>query len=407
MRSAASKSKFDLPFGQRENFVPLHASDLVEYLSRHPVLSDDQRPEFQKFANLILALLHHLYRQRHEQLMLNYAALDPDSDRVLMTVPTDELRRQLSAELLERTQDALGRANYHRLAPAEIQRAIKAASQWGVRMRVEFSAIRKLEVYARGCVIGQREWRNWRKWMRKELVDVPLYQRLVVIFWVDHHFPSNKFDPRRVYLRMFKNVPQQDVDMMLPATGIQMSWIDHSKIVVPSVYAAAMTLWRFLRYLVVLTFVGVFKTVALIVLVALAIGFGFKSMFTYRINTKRRHMLSMTQSLYYQNLDNNAGVLFRLLDEGEQQEACEAVMAYFVTAILMDNRPDLTLYEIDVESEKLLRDATGIDIDFDVEDTARSLVQLGIMSVDEGGWKALPLPQAIASLDATWDSWYQ
>ena len=97
-----------------------------------------------------------------------------------------------------------------------------------------------------------------------ESVDVPLYQRVVVIFRTNAELKSPQFDPRRVYLRMFKNVPQQDVDMLLPAMGIQMTWLDHSRIVVPSLYAAGITLWRFLRNVLLLALFGVFKTVAMV-----------------------------------------------------------------------------------------------------------------------------------------------
>ena len=96
---------------------------------------------------------------------------------------------------------------------------------------------------------------------------MPLYQRIVVVFRTSPDLTSDQFDPRRIYLRMFKNVPQQDVDMLLPVTGIQMSWLDHSKIVVPSLYAAGATLWKFIRSVFLLAFVGVFKTFALVVLV--------------------------------------------------------------------------------------------------------------------------------------------
>ena len=34
----------------------------------------------------------------------------------------------------------------------------------------------------------------------------------------------------------------------------------------------------------------------------------------------RQYQLNLTQSLYYQNIDNNAGALFRLLNEAEEQE---------------------------------------------------------------------------------------
>ncbi len=406
MRYLDGETIVDQADGRHEHFVPLHTTDMVEYLTQHPMLHESKRASFRELASLILALLHHLYRQRHERLTYIYAPLDPDRDRMLLTVPTAESRNRLYDELFESTRDALDRANYRRLGPEQIQQAIDAASQWGVRMRMNFAQLRRLDVYARGCVVGRRQTRSWRKAFRAETVDVPLYQRLVVMFRVVDDFESDQFDPRRVYLRMFKNVPQQDVDMMLPATGIQMTWLDHSRIVVPSLYAAAVTLWRVLRNVVVLALFGVFKTLGLILLVLFAVGFGVKSMFTYRTNTKRRYMLSMTQSLYYQSLDNNAGVLLRLLEEGEQQEACEAVLAYFVTSVVMAERGACTLAEIDQACEALLREATGMVVDFDVEGTARNLVHLGILSVDEAGWTALPLDEATRRLDATWDNWF-
>ncbi len=399
--------------GRRENFVPLHTTDVVEFLSQHPALDSSQQAHFRELSGLILSLLHHLYRQRHEHLTYIYAPLDPDRDRLLMTVPTHESRDRLARELCEQLPDVLQRANYHRLTEEQIEQAIRAASRWGVRMRIRLDTLDHLHVYGRGYVIGQRSFRNWRNFYRPESVDVPLFQRVVVVFRTNSEFKSSQFDSRRIYLRMFKNVPQQDVDMLLPALGIQMTWLDHSRIVVPSLYAAGITLWRFLRNVLLLAFFGVFKTAAMVVLVLFAIGFGLKSMFTYRTNTKRRYLLNMTQSLYYQNLDNNAGVLLQLLEEGEQQEACEAILAYFATAILLPTQAvdggregGTSMLDIDRACEKLLFEATKLQVDFDVESTIRNLSQLGIIRAQGDGWSAIPLDEAIAALDQTWDNWF-
>jgi uncharacterized membrane protein len=274
-------------------------------------------------------------------------------------------------------------------------------------MHVKFSKLSRLEVYARGLIVGHRQLRHWRTWFRSVRVDVPLYQRIVVVFRTSPELMSDQYDPRRVYLRMFKNVPRQDVDMLLPVSGIQMSWLDHSKIVVPSLYAVAATLWKFIRSVFVLALVGFFKTLALILLIVFAIGFGLRSMFTYRTHTRRRYLLNMAQNLYYQNLDNNAGVLYRLLEDGEQQEASEALLAYFVMAVNFPGESVADLATIDELCEKILMEATGRHIDFDVQKTSRRLVQLRIVELDERGWLALPLAEAIQRLDATWDSWYE
>lgn len=399
--------------GRRENFVPLHTTDVVEFLSQHPVLHAEQHRQFRELSALILSLCHHLYRQRHEKLTYIYAPLDPDRDNLLLTIPTHDRRDRLARELFDQMPDVLQRANYHRLTAEQIDQAIKAASRWGVRMRIRLDALDHLEVYGRGCVTGKRSVRNWHNFFRLESVDVPLYQRIVVVFRTNEEFKSLQFDPRRVYLRMFKNVPQQDVDMLLPALGIQMTWLDHSRIVVPSLYAAGIALWRFLRNVLLLAFFGVFKTVALVVLVLLAIGFGVKSMLTYRINTKRRYLLNMTQSLYYQNLDNNAGVLLRLLEEGEQQEACEAILAYFATALLLPAQAQqelkvapLSMADIDRACEELLLEATNLHVDFDVESTVLTLSRLGVLRAVGSGWQAIPLADAVSVLDKTWDDWF-
>ena len=395
------------PSNIRESFVPMQTADLVEYLAQHPALSASVQSSFRQLASMVLSLLHHLYRQRHEQLATAYAPLDPDRDTLLSRVPIPSQRDRMAEEVFARIQDALHRANYRRLSQEDIEQALQAASQWGIRMRVNFDMLHRLEIYSRGSVIGKRARRSWRKRFKLEMLDVPLYQRLVVVFrTIDGHKSPEHFDARRVYLRMFKNVPQQDVDMMLPASGIQMSWLDHSRVVLPSMYAVGMTFWRVLRNVLLLTLVGLFKTVALFFIVLFAVGFGVKSMFTYSANTRRRYLLNMAQSLYYQNLDNNAGVMFRLLEDGEQQEACEAILAYFVAAIVLTGRTEITLTEISTHCEAIVLEATGVSVAFDIDAASRDLVHLGMLKMNQDFWTALTLPAAVKQLDATWDNWF-
>lgn len=401
------ESIVDRAESRREKFVPLHTTDLVQFLADHPALKKPHQAAFRQLASLILSMLHQLYRQKHERLTYIYAPLDPDRDTLLMSVPVESHRNRLCDELFQRLEDVLIRANYQRLTPEAIDRALRAASQWGVRMRVNFDLFQRLDVYVRGDVIGRRRQRSWRKYYRFETLSVPIYQRLVIVFRTQAASDYEKrFDCNRVYLRMFKNIPQQDVDMMLPSSGIRMSLWDHSRIVLPSIYAACVTAWRVLRNVLLLTLVGLFKTLAIIFLIVFAILYGLKSMFTYSLNTRRRYMLNMTQNLYYQNLDNNAGVLQRILEEGEQQEACEAILAYFAAAVLHGDQSELTLEEIDRTCESIVHEATGIHVDFDIEDAANDLLQLGIFSMRGSNWSAMPLEAAVEQLDRTWDSWF-
>ena len=48
------------------------------------------------------------------------------------------------------------------------------------------------------------------------------------------------------------------------------------------------------------------------------LGYSARSVYGY-LNTRQKYQLNLTQSLYFQNLDNNYGAIQRLLDEAEEQ----------------------------------------------------------------------------------------
>ena len=48
--------------------------------------------------------------------------------------------------------------------------------------------------------------------------------------------------------------------------------------------------------------------------------FGMRNAPVWYPYTRDKYRLCLTRNLYYQNLDNNAGVLFRILEEAEEQE---------------------------------------------------------------------------------------
>jgi Protein of unknown function (DUF3754) len=392
--------KWDL--SAKEHHIPLHTTDLIEFLARRPVMSNETAHEFRQIATLILAIEHNLYRQRHAQLLYNYAPLDPNLDRMLASLPENDQREIQIANTRTQVEEALVRANYRKLNTEETFQTLQAASRWGVRMRVNFELQEWMDIYTRGFVLGKRRQRSWRKFYRYQECEVPLYQRLVVIFRAKADHPQ-KFNSGQIYLRMFKNVPRHDIDMMLPGAGIRMTWVDHSKIVLPSVYTAAVTLWRVLKYFLMLTLLGALKTVGIIFISLLAIGYGIKNMFSFRSHTRQRYLLNMTQNLYYQSLGNNMAVLLRLLEEGEQQEACQAILTYFV-ALESAFQPQ-TWEKIHSRCGELLLEATGVFADLDTQACLNNLQRLRLLALQDGKWLAVPTAAARQQLELVWNEW--
>ncbi len=103
--------------------------------------------------------------------------------------------------------------------------------------------------------------------------------------------------------------------------------------------------------------------------------------------------------------------MLRLLEEGEQQEACEAVLSYFAAAVLLQNESSLeiapvSLSPVDAVCEQIIFEATGVHVDFDVHGAIEDLVHLGLIHAHGDQWRAVTLSEANRILNETWDKWF-
>ena len=391
---------------KREHFIPLRKSELVRVLAEE-MQSEPQRESFLQLCSLLEATFHYEYHHCLEALKRLYAPFNPDSATRDLRVPTDEEREASVPELFERFTELLQRANYRHLSRPEIQQVVGIASDWGVRLEVDFARFEQLEVYVRGDTSERRTRKHWRAYYRPEEVEVPTYQRLVVIFRLCEQAAEDRnIDSRRVYIKMFKNIPKQDVDMLLPCTRFKMSMLDMGRVMLPTLSGLAIAGYKIFKGALLLMFAGFYGMLAFLGLVGGTVGYGIKSFLGY-LRTKDKYQLTLTRSLYYQNLDNNAGVLFRVLDEAEEQEFREAILAY----ALLDRkaRPDdWDADRLDREAEEYLGDLLGYPIDFEVQDALAKLERLGCAACDDRGhWRAATLSEALERLDRKWDNCFR
>jgi len=386
----------------REHYIPLKTQELIAHLVAVRRDKGSGSEALERLFRQFVSLIHQQYRRHHEQLVLLYHDFDPDVDVMpapvaLPTFGSGQERDLACRRLFSEVSNSLEYANYRRLKPLEIQQALNVASYWGVRLKIRFSSFRRLEVYGRGDIIAKRSKRDWYRLFRVHEVDVPIYQRLVVVFRTKElqNLPES-LDPDCVHVRMFKNIPKLDVDMMLPGSQIKMTWMDTGKIGVPTLWGLMMLASKIAKSIGLLAFLGAVKFfgsfVFVIAIVIASLFYGVKSVFSYT-TTKRRYQLNVARNLYYQNLDNNLGALLRIVEESEQQESCEAILAYFV--LNNSTTEHMSSEQIDYEAERILHAITGIEIDFDVADAMRDLAGMGIVRMTSDGWIATDLEEAI------------
>jgi hypothetical protein len=401
----------------REHFIPIRRSELVDLLGADDRLAAADREPFRHFCRLVCATHHFEYHKRLEELKNAYAPFDPDRDTKLLLPLRAEERQQRLNELFKDFAWLMERANFRHLSTSDLEPSLGQASDWGIHMDVDFSAFDRIALFARGDTQQKRTRRRLRHLYRPEETCVPVYQRLVLILKMRKHkrLPPT-VDTESVYLKIFKDIPKLDLNMLLPGARVRLTRLDKSKIGVPLVSGLGYMVWKILASLglvlwnladdalrVLLTAGG--NPWVMWALASGAAGYGYRSYYGYR-QTKQRYHLTLTESLYYQNLDSNFGVLARILDEAEEQEAREAILAYFFLWCYA-GADGWTSEQLDAFAESYLEQNTGVKVDFEIDDALQKLQRMQIVHKHGDRYRVVPIARALEVLDRIWDNCFQ
>jgi len=114
-------------------------------------------------------------------------------------------------------------------------------------------------------------------------------------------------------------------------------------------------------------------------------------------------MQSLMENLYFRNLDNNAGVFHRLIDDAEEEECKEAIVAYY---FLLTRPEENTPEKLDRVIEAWFTDRWDSKVDFEVMDALDKLKELGLATATDDTYAAVSLASACDILDQRWDSYF-
>ena len=380
-----------------EPFIPIEPNQWVQYLASCSELKEKQQ-ESLRHASLQIeqAVLHETAAWQCE-FAASYRGIDPDRDTkdlLPLNRPTrnsatelDQAQLQLSdlhskqiEASIELSCQILEQAAYKRLDQSQIEECVGVASQWGVPLHVDFDLFETLIVYARGDIVGNRVKRQWRRLYRREMVEVPIYQRMVVLFQLRQDQDTGEtLAASSLHMRMFKNIPKQDIDMLLPGTKVRLSGVDRAKIVLPSIGGLLMSARKIASYALLFAVLALHWTAILAVLV---LGYLAKSFLSY-FQTKNRHQLNLTRNLYFQKLDTNAGVGFHLASQAASQSQVEYTVAYF--AVSTHDEP-ISSRKLRRKCERIIREAIEIEIDFQVDRAVTGLAAMNMIRKTDKGW---------------------
>jgi Protein of unknown function (DUF3754) len=402
-----------------EHFIPFRKTDVVTMCSDE--LPADERGSFRGFTRMLESLLHHRFRDRIEALKDAYHPFNPEADtRTLAELsPAD---RAAAQQRLEEELTALAHAaNYSPMDVGELQRAAGVHSLLKVRMEINTDVIDKIIFFRRGESTRTREIPIWYG-LRRRTVSFTNYARVLVYakFKDAEHFEGTNLDrlpfrPGSTIVKLFQNVPRDDLEMVFPNVQVRMRLFDKLFIGVPALISGVFVVVTKLlaTFGLLLLLLGFYlglrdtePTLSKAALVSFGVGlFAFGGFVVRQVtkfkNRKILFMKALSENLYFRNLDNDAGVFHNLLDAAEEMEVIEAVLAYhFVRTAATPP----TTSELDGLVEGWFARRWDARLDFEVEDGLRKVRELGLVTEDgDDRLHAVTLTAAKERMDRVWD----
>lgn len=408
----------------RERFIPVTTSALIDRLT----LANSWPTGHAKHVKRFFSYLEFWRRQQHSaeliDLLRTYEPFSPDSDLLITRRYSPEEERHMQQRVVEGVRAIVEKANYVRIDPTDVSMILTKESHYGLDLHVDFSAFEEVLIYFRGASTRRDQKRRLHRFLRKEEFDVPIFQRLLLLFKLkpfearvteimqEKKLPRAEaekivkrlrsmlpaaIDDRNIYVKLFKNIPRSDIEMVFPNTQVKFRLLDKLRLGVTGGAGLGMGVVGAAGKLAVAASNPVVAAGAVVGLGGVA----FRQAINF-FNQKQRYMVVMAQNLYFHSMADNRGVLIKLADRAAEEDVKEEMLLYSVLAKERATRADLV--DIDRAIERYLSSSFGVAVDFDLDDALSRLLADGLVREDaDGRLVTLPPQEAAKHLDAKWD----
>ncbi|WP_054811939.1 TMEM143 family protein [Nocardia arizonensis] len=396
-----------------EHFLPFRKNAVTALCAAE--LPEGERAAFLEFARLLAALVHHGFHARGDAVLDAYHLVDPAEDVRTIGTPTAEGRAAARAIVERELIELAEAADFTRIEAAEIERAFAEHSLVKVRLEVDDDDIETVMFFRRG-VTRRTEKVKWLYGLRRRTIEFTSYSKvLVYIAFAERARGDAERPGGGVLLKLFQNVPKNDLEMLYPNVRVRMRPLDKLMIGVPAVISGLIVLVTKLiaslglMVLLLAFWIGLREeSVRLDQTALVTLGAGMAALGGYLVrqfskfkNRKIELMKTLSEHLYFRNLDNDAGVFLQLLGAAEESEVKETILAYY---FLHTARGPLTAAALDRRVEECFRRRWATTFDFEVGGGVRTLRDLDLLIADEhGGLDVVPPDVAKQRLTARWD----
>lgn len=410
----------------RENFIGVTPQALIDRLSQTAAWPPGQAAQVRRLFLYLSNWRQQSYGARLLELGRVYEPFSPDSDLLITRSYTEAERKDLEHHLVGGLRYIMKHANFTRIDPGNIELILTKESHYGLDLHVDLDAFDELEIYYRGISTRRDSKRSLRQlYLRREEFEVPIFQRLAIVFklkpeakrveelmvkaGIDREQAEKRvkkmrgpiadhIKPEFVYIKLFKNIPRADIEMVFPNTRIKFRLLDKIRLGVTASSGVGMGVAATATKIAVAT-----NPVALAGAVAGLGGVAIRQLVNFS-NQRNKYMVTMAQNLYAHALADNRGVMTLLAERASEEDVKEEVLLYSLLA--KEPVKETELKSADRAIERYLTATFGIDVDFDVEEALQRLKQDGLVTVAaDGTLVALPPAAAAERIDKLWDGY--
>jgi len=380
---------------EREHFIPLEVDTLMERILADKRLTPGQVSQFREIRRLFTLFLHFRYRRKLESLKRNFVPFDPDRDTLsdLDHAEQERLNEKCSC-LCREVRLLLKRCNFREMTEEQLDACLDKQPIGGLSVHVNKQHFSEFGVFYRGKrkeTIIEKRFFIFR-WKRPTTV----FRRVFVLARLSKEKEAKTAKNSRVLAKMFKDISVENLKVIVPEVRLKMPVFAQLKVGGTFLTALATPISKLLFALVLSWWF--FAVVASGLIIA-----AFKGVMSF-LNSRTKYLQLFSSKLYFCTVSNNKAALTSLIDNAEDQELKESLLAYFMLFVLRDR--DLTIEELDEAIEDWLKEQFGLDIDFDVDDAVRKLEEKDIFVLQGQIHKVYDLPSTMRRLDKAWDEFF-
>lgn len=408
-------------------FIPVSRSDILTQLL-HPDLweNDSQRALASDVLHKMALLRQYRSATQLNELSDVYDPFNPDDETINVTEAPEMERLEKRRVLNTRLRELVTSANYSELTQQELEDVLTQASPDGVHVDVDFREYEVKLMFYRGESQSTLKRRDIKKFFLGHIhYEVPIFERLFLAVkfkpeeerlkeiiaedQIDEAKARKKlkklrrmlpptFSTDHIYIKVFKDIPRYDVEMLFPNIRVKMKYSD--KLQLGGSAVVGTLTWAIGTGTKLLVAVAISPLVLAGALVTGVGGIMYAQIRNVFI-TRDKYRMLLAQRLYFQNLANNQGALALMVDEAEEEDVKEEALLYI--HLLQTPVHHTQIDAVRARINAFLSDRFGIELHFDVNDALARLLSLGLVQQSSSGdLRAIPLEHANQNLRTVW-----